>query len=136
MASGELAAKLSKRRSLQGEDESAALSSLQGSQDFAKTWDVAQELGAGSGKVRASARKASALERAHGSDMLRAGSLQASATDRLMAQAAGRETGSVPGPSKGGKMGRQSTWKQKMQVRMIERPGDVIVHKAARPAAP
>ena len=57
MASGELAAKLSKRRSLQGEDESAALSSLQGSQDFAKTWDVAQELGAGSGKVRASARK-------------------------------------------------------------------------------
>jgi hypothetical protein len=55
--------------------------------------------------------------------ILRAGSLQASATDKLMQQAAGAAQASRQSHAK---LARQSTWKQKMQVRMIERPGDVI----------
>ena len=58
--------------------------------------------------------------------IMRAGSLQASATDKLMQQSAGGD--SAPAAGKGKKaLGRQTTgWKQKMQVRMIEKPGDII----------
>lgn len=50
--------------------------------------------------------------------ILRQGSLQAAAAARLLSAAS---------PSaKSTKAARQSTWKQKMQVRMIERPGDLI----------
>jgi len=58
--------------------------------------------------------------------ILRAGSLQAAATDKLMAQAAGQEAGGGGGPSKGKGKGGKMGGKAKMQVRMIERPGDVI----------
>ena len=55
--------------------------------------------------------------------ILRSGSLQASATDKLMQQA---QAGNEPERKAKSKGGRQSNWKQKMQVRMIERPGEVI----------
>ena len=65
--------------------------------------------------------------------ILRTGSLQASATDKLMKQATGG--GDPPEERKTkGKMAKQSTWKQKMQVRMIERPGELIC--AASPFDP
>jgi len=56
--------------------------------------------------------------------ILRSGSLQASATDKLMQQAQGQSEGQERKTKS--KMARQSTWKQKMQVRMIERPGELI----------
>lgn len=59
--------------------------------------------------------------------LLRAGSLQASATDKLMREMQkGGDQAAAAAPGKS-KLNRQSsTWKAKMQVRMIERPGDVI----------
>ena len=54
--------------------------------------------------------------------ILRQGSLQASATEKLMQQA---QQNAAP-QRQATKMSRQSGWKQKMQVRMIERPGEVI----------
>lgn len=53
---------------------------------------------------------------------LRAGSLQASASDRLQAAA----NGTAAPPGRASKANRSSAWKQKMQVRMIEAPGSVI----------
>ena len=59
--------------------------------------------------------------------ILRAGSLQASATERLMQQTQG-DGGMTGGASekRKSKAGGKGNWKQKMQVRMIERPGEVI----------
>jgi len=54
--------------------------------------------------------------------ILRSGSLQASASDSLLASVGPADSG-----AKTHKMNaRSSTWKLKMQVRMIERPGDLI----------